>query len=149
MLETTYLYRLIYRSHSLVQPERRKSTHGDIFTVARSNNTATGVTGALLVYDDWFAQTLEGDESVVGDLFAKIERDERHENVEILETSSVTDRVFGKWAMAKVAEHGEPDIPLIANKAGITAAAPRATTPDQERVLSLMREVTRGFGKGY
>lgn len=62
----------------------------------------------------------------------------------------MTDRLFGRWAMAKVAEHGEPEIPLIANKSGITVAAPRGgATADQKRVLGLMREVTRGFGKGY
>jgi len=149
VLETTYLYRLIYRSHSVIPADDRKKVHGEIFSVARSNNTKTSVTGALLVYEDWFAQTLEGDESVVGDLFAKIERDERHENVEILETATVTDRVFGRWAMAKVAEHGEPDIPLIANRSGITVATPRGSTPDAERVLDLMRGATRGFGKGY
>jgi hypothetical protein len=123
--------------------------HGDIFRVARSHNTGKGITGALLIYGDWFAQTLEGDESAVQDLFAKIERDSRHENVEILEALTVTDRVFARWAMARVSEHGDPDIPLIATKEGIVPAAPRGTTPEQERVLDMMRDVTRGFGKGY
>lgn len=149
MPETTNVFRLIYRSHSLVSEADRKIVHGDIFRIARPRNTANAITGALLIYGDWFAQTLEGDESLVQDLFGKIERDSRHEKVEILEAASVTDRVFGRWAMAKVAEHGEPDIPLIANEAGITVAAPRGTTPDQERVLETMRDLTRSFGRGY
>ena len=51
--------------------------------------------------------------------------------------------------MAKVGEHGEPDIPLIATKNGVAEAAARGSTPEQERVLNLMRDSTRGYGRGY
>ena len=52
-------------------------------------------------------------------------------------------RVFGRWAMARVSAEGEPDIPLIAHRDGISPAASRGTTPDQEAVLDVMRQATR------
>ena len=51
--------------------------------------------------------------------------------------------------MARVSEDGEPDIPLIARTDGVTPAASRGTTVEQDRVLEVMREAARGGeGKG-
>jgi hypothetical protein len=141
-------FRLVYRSHSLVPGSDRTQVLGDIFRVARSRNTRAGITGALLTYDDWFCQTLEGEEGQVRALLARIEKDPRHEKIEVLHASAAP-RVFSRWAMAMVAEHGEADIPLIANTRGITAAGGRRTTAEQEAVLDVMREATRGFGRPY
>lgn len=146
-VETTF--RLIYRSRSLLPAASREADLGAIFRVARVNNAAKGITGALLLYDDWFAQALEGDETAVRGLFADIEKDRRHNAVEIIEQGTVDARVFARWAMAKVAEHGEPDIPLIATTSGVAEAAGRSATSQQERVLANMRDATRGYGKGY
>jgi len=101
-----------------------------------------GVTGALLISDDEFVQTLEGPEPVVRELYAKINKDKRHDHVELLESGDVSARVFGRWAMAKVAADGEPDIPLLANvnKGGISPAQPRPVTQAQESVLGRMRQ---------
>ena len=45
--------------------------------------------------------------------------------------------------MARVAEDGEADIPLIAHTDGIAPAAGHRITPAQESVLSYLREATR------
>ena len=52
-------YRLIYRSHSLLAA-RDDAGLADILKTARHKNADLGVTGALMLYDDWFAQVLEG-----------------------------------------------------------------------------------------
>jgi Sensors of blue-light using FAD len=109
------VFRLIYRSRSRVGAAERKRQLGEIFSVARSSNKKRGVTGALLITDDEFVQTLEGPEPVLRELYAKISKDKRHEHLELLESGDVSGRVFGRWAMAKVAAEGEPDIPLLAN----------------------------------
>jgi len=142
------VFRLIYRSHSRIGAAERKQQLGGIFTVARSSNKKLGVTGALLITDDEFVQALEGAEPVVRDLYAKIGKDRRHEHVELLASGDVPGRVFGKWAMAKVAADGEPYIPLLANvdKGGISPAQPRPATEAQEAVLGLMRQSLRGAG---
>lgn len=137
----TATYRLIYRSRNRIPDIRRKAELGAIFSVARSKNARLGVTGALLTSGDWFVQALEGDEGVVRDLYAHITADVRHEHVDEIEAGPVDSRVFSRWAMAKVSEDGEHDIPLLNNstKGGITQAAPRSTTPEQEAVLTRMR----------
>jgi len=136
------VFRLVYHSRSRLSATERKYQLGEIFSVARSTNKKIGVTGAMLITDDEFVQTLEGSEPVVRELYAKIFRDKRHERVTLLEAGDVPERVFGKWAMAKVAADGEPDIPLLTNvdKGGISPAQPRPTTEAQDTVLGYMRQ---------
>src|SRR5579871_2861237 len=93
------VFRLIYRSRSRIGTTDRKRQLGEIFSAARSTNKKLGVTGALLITDDQFVQTLEGHEPVVRDLYVKIGKDRRHEHIELLESGDVPERVFGKWAM--------------------------------------------------
>jgi hypothetical protein len=146
-------FRLIYRSRSLLPtgPEGDKGL-AEILRVARENNRRRGLTGALMVYrqqNDRFAQVLEGPETEVQGLFARIKVDPRHDQVEIREAGPAPARFFNRWAMALVVEHGEPDVPLIATAGGLSEAAPRPVTPDQERVLTELRNMTRGYGRGY
>jgi hypothetical protein len=142
------VFRLVYRSHSRIGTTERRRELGEIFSVARPANKKLGVTGALLIDEDQFVQTLEGPEPAVRDLYAKISKDRRHEHVELLESGDVAERVFGKWAMAKMAAEGEPDIPLLTSvdKGGISPAQPRPATPAQEAVLDLMRQSLRRAG---
>jgi hypothetical protein len=142
------VFRLIYRSRSRIPYAKMDGELAEIFRGARANNGAAGITGALLYYDDWFAQTLEGPEAAVRDLFARIKRDDRHDSVELQQEGVVGDRVFSRWAMARVAEHGDPDIFLVAGPAGLVESSSRKTTSDQERILAAMRDATRGYGLG-
>jgi Sensors of blue-light using FAD len=136
------VFRLIYRSQNRIPPADRKITLGTLFSKARSNNKRKHITGALLVSGDWFAQVLEGDESLVKELYEKIAADTRHDHITLLQTRAAANRIFSRWAMARVSEDGEPDIPLIAHTDGISPAAGHKTTPEQESVLSFMREAT-------
>jgi len=108
--------------------------------VARANNEDLEVTGALLVTDHYFVQTLEGEEGRVRALFEKIRGDERHDEVILLEEERPVGRVFGKWAMARVSAAGGADIPLEAAADGsIQPAAPSSLTRDQAELLKRMR----------
>jgi hypothetical protein len=137
------VFRLSYRSHSRIGDADRASELGSIFTEARTNNKRLDVTGALVITGDAFAQTLEGDETVVRDLYERICADPRHDDLQVLEEQTVSERTFGRWAMARVSEDGGPDIRLLSNasKGRIVAAAPDAhVTPEQEAVLAFMRD---------
>jgi hypothetical protein len=142
--ESQSIFRLIYRSHSLIASDESKNVLGEIFTTARHNNKRLGVTGALVVSEDVFVQALEGDEPVVRDLYATISKDPRHDDVRVLEEQVVEGRTFGRWAMAKVATDGGADIRLMSNASkGVIVAAARGAdptaTPEQEAVLASMR----------
>jgi hypothetical protein len=141
------VFRLVYRSQSRIDPDESKAALGGIFTTARRNNKRLGITGALVITDDAFAQALEGEEAAVRGLYETIRQDPRHDNVTLLEAGMVDARVFGRWAMAKVAADGGPDIRVLSNasKGSLVLASPdEHVTPEQETVLAVMRNsITR------
>ncbi len=51
--------------------------------------------------------------------------------------------MLGRWSMARVSADGESDVPLLTNrdKGGISPAARRPTTPEQDALLAFMRAV--------
>lgn len=142
------VFRLIYRSKSKIPAARLDAELGNILRNARAKNTSLGITGALLYYEGWFAQTLEGGEKAVRTLYAHIEKDPRHASVQLCEEGGSKPRAFSRWAMAMVGEHGHPDIPLTATAGGTTEAQIRSTTPEQDTILTIMRDTTRGYGLG-
>lgn len=142
---TAAQFRLMYRSHDLIPAADRKTALGELFSKARSNNKAQHISGALLISDDWFVQTLEGDEAAVRALYGKIKDDPRHDSVSLLAAQPISAPVFARWSMAKVADDvDEPDTFLIAHRDGISPAASLHPTPEQEAVLDLMRSAARG-----
>ena len=145
--DTPFL-RLTYRSHSLLSDGPENTALADILRVSRTNNEAAGVTGALMLYDDWFAQVLEGPEATVRGLYDRIRADRRHDTVELDATVSGEKPLFGRWVMAMVAEHHQPDTPLVATSGGLSQGAPWRVSPEQETVLTRLRDLTRGYGLG-
>src|SRR5690349_18388873 len=133
------VFQLMYRSRILLAAEDLGHELADLFTRARSNNERRDITGALLVSGQWFVQVLEGDESVIRSLFATIQTDPRHEDVELLFAEAAATRVFAHWSMAKVSTPTS-DLPLIAQISEITPDQRRRMTPAMERLLDRMRE---------
>jgi Sensors of blue-light using FAD len=146
---TDSVFQLMYRSHSRIAAHQRQAELGSIFSAARANNKKAGVTGALLVTDDWFVQVLEGEADAVRALYQRICADTRHERITLITEGTAPGRTFARWAMAKVAADGEPDIPLITNvdRGGIVPAAGHPISPDQEAVLDRMRNALDDAGR--
>lgn len=70
-----------------------------ILAVARANNKRDGITGALICREDLYLQLLEGRADMVLNAFARIQRDERHTEVNKLWTGEVETKLFPDWAM--------------------------------------------------
>jgi hypothetical protein len=137
-------FRLMYRSRDLIARQDRKVALGDLFSEARSKNKRQGISGALLVSEQWFVQTLEGDEDAILSLYARIKNDPRHDLVSLLSAGPVGNRVFSRWSMAKVSDElDEPDTFLLAHRDGISPAASLRPTPEQNSVLDIMRAAAR------
>lgn len=136
---TSPVFRLVYRSRSTIPVEERRAALADIFDVARSNNRRARVTGALLVTDHYFVQTLEGDEAQVRALFERIGADGRHTDVTVVSEGVPDVRVFSRWAMARVSADGRGDIPLHTSDGRISPAAQSPVTPEQAALLRTMR----------
>lgn len=142
------LHVLLYRSHSLVPADQTDAEVARILRAARVKNATLGITGALMLYEDWFAQVLEGPEEAVRTLFTRIEGDPRHDSVEVLDRRDVATRSFDRWRMAYVGEHGEADIPMMAVGDTLAEAAAWRPSDDREALLAQLRQATRGYGRG-
>ena len=70
-----------------------------ILQTSRRNNARIDVTGCLLYSGRCFAQVLEGGESVVRALTARLAQDARHESIRVLDEASGSEREYGDWSM--------------------------------------------------
>jgi len=70
-----------------------------LLTKARATNTKLGITGILLYKDGNFIQVLEGEETAVRALYAKIEKDVRHAGIIVLLQGNEPERQFPDWSM--------------------------------------------------
>lgn len=91
------LYQLTYSSTAISVPDTKMIA--EILQTARRNNQALNVTGVLLHKDGHFIQVLEGYQTAVKALFARIVEDPRHFNVKKLQEDVVKNRVFQDWRM--------------------------------------------------
>ncbi|EOD79415.1 hypothetical protein D515_01763 [Grimontia indica] len=66
---------------------------------ARQKNGELGVSGLLLYAKGNFFQVLEGEEHNVDKLYQKIEQDDRHNRVVVLDRSEIKKRAFPDWSM--------------------------------------------------
>jgi hypothetical protein len=67
---------------------------------ARALNERQQVTGALVYGNGQFMQVIEGEESVIKNLYTRIVRDPRHQHVFKLADKPIAGRSFAEWSMA-------------------------------------------------
>lgn len=92
------MYQLVYSSKAATSMSQ--SSVDAILESARRNNQRSEITGFLMYDGATFLQLLEGEESAVTDLFARISLDKRHSKVEALIQDVSNTRVFSNWSMA-------------------------------------------------
>lgn len=139
------LFRLVYRSQLTISPEDRKVEIESILENSRAKNVDRDITGALLVWQDYVVQTLEGDEAVVRGLYEKIAVDDRHEAVTLLEAQAIEKRAFAKWSMARISDNDQPSgMPILTNQPAGSAPEPSVDTREADPVISKMRGYASG-----
>jgi hypothetical protein len=94
------LVRLLYVSRS-TGPQTTTVT-GSILETALRNNRAQGITGVLCQGQGLFVQVLEGERDKVNRLYARIQSDDRHHDVQLLLLEDIVARRFPQWSMAHV-----------------------------------------------
>ncbi len=96
--------RIVYCSRNCLTGEARllEQEFAVLLAEARVKNARNGITGALFCSADHFAQAIEGPRPAVERLLEAIQRDSRHRDVVVLETSEVDKRLFADWTMAYV-----------------------------------------------
>ncbi|MDD1780095.1 BLUF domain-containing protein [Enterovibrio sp. ZSDZ35] len=91
------MIRLIYASSATIEFSESKLMK--VLGQARANNENENVSGLLLYAKGNFFQVLEGETQTVDALFSKIEQDERHTSVVVIDRSEIEARAFADWSM--------------------------------------------------
>jgi len=94
------LVQLLYASRAA--SEVTSETTESILQQSRTRNPELGITGVLCQGGDVFMQVLEGGRTAVNDLYNRIVRDARHEQVMLLHYREVAERSFSSWTMGHV-----------------------------------------------
>jgi hypothetical protein len=94
----------------------------EIVSESEQNNERDGITGMLVATGSLFFQLIEGPDEAVEDCYARILRDSRHEDVQLvgLESGDL-ERVCPDWAMGKVDLSAESNVRLEPVKAILEA----------------------------
>lgn len=87
---------LIYRSQPFGFD---RATLAGILMGARRNNRRDDITGALLCRHDVYLQLIEGPAPAIDALYARILVDDRHGDVRLLLSDTVSQRLFPRWEM--------------------------------------------------
>ena len=120
------LYRIIYCSRTNLggSPAAVSATVAQIVAASRRNNARDGVTGGLLYSAGSFAQVLEGPLPAITQAFERIQSDERHSDVTVVQFGPAPSRAFGEWSMLSHvdARDGSAAAALEAGLAGQTEA---------------------------
>lgn len=90
------LIQLIYASRPFGFDD---ATLNAILMDARRSNPRHAITGSLICRADIYLQLLEGPATAVDSTFARIARDNRHLEVEVLYRAPAEERLFSQWAM--------------------------------------------------
>lgn len=91
------LHRLIYSSFAC--PGLTLSEITAFLQTAENRNRACDIYGALVFANGTFLQMLEGRRDVVSETFGRIQRDNRHRQVCLIDFSICENRRFSGWAM--------------------------------------------------
>ena len=103
---TEAVHRLVYYSRNRLVGGADAVARDFMGILAKSqvNNARVGVTGALMFNAGCFAQVLEGPLAAVEATFERIQRDERHGEVNLLALQPIARRAFPDWSMGFVGQ---------------------------------------------
>ena len=71
----------------------------DLLIEIRKKNEKLNVTGLLLYHDGAFIQVLEGEKSIIDDLYKRLKKDKRHHTLIVLSEEYIDQRSFPDWSM--------------------------------------------------
>lgn len=94
------MHSLVYKSTA--NPNLTREDLSRILETARNFNEVNAISGCLIYYNHKFLQILEGDKTLVDNLFFKIKQDNRNFDVTLMFEGFITERTFKKWSMAYI-----------------------------------------------
>lgn len=109
---TSPLFHLVYISMAVGKPSLK-----DLIHQANLQNKKENITGALWPIGQYFIQILEGGEQDVMALYAKIIKDKRHRNCQILRSGPIKRRLYKNWGM-HVVSNSEATLDFLKQRFG-------------------------------
>lgn len=97
ILEPHILVSMTYVSRA--NPDMSDKELSEILRQAQQNNAANGITGMLVFDRHYFLQTVEGSRAQISQLLHSLLADERHHDLQLLETRELKYREWSKWSM--------------------------------------------------
>jgi len=89
---------------SVAGPEIDQNRLEAIVAASQRNNRAQNITGGLVMCEGYFYQCLEGEETTLRALVAKIRSDCRHSEVVVISDEAASTRAFPVWSMADASQ---------------------------------------------
>ena len=71
----------------------------DMLKISKKRNEASGITGMLLYLDPFFMQVLEGEDTVISQVFDRIKKDPRYHKTSPIYKNTIQKRHFENWTM--------------------------------------------------
>ncbi len=93
------MHLIAYTSEAVSCSAEIGSDLSDIVAIAKRENLTRGITGVLFYHKGKFLQVIEGRESDLRQLMDNIEKDVRHESLQVLIDTKVESRGFAQWNM--------------------------------------------------
>jgi hypothetical protein len=127
------VYQVLYHSCTRAAPSDDQLQ--ELLRQSRAYNAQHGITGLLLYSDGHYVQVLEGPQSAVQALYARIQQDPRHEQVVTVSAGPGPQRQFAEWSMGfgRVVQSG-----VEQGLDGQQTAEPSALHGDQTRLQALL-----------
>ncbi|ASK87928.1 BLUF domain-containing protein [Sphingorhabdus sp. SMR4y] len=106
--------RILYTSRLDVDQcgEKPQQTAREIAEASAVQNQSADLTGSLLFVDGTFIQILEGPSDALENAFERICCDFRHVDLQLIDLSSVSERLFEGWDMACLCEDEDNSLAL-------------------------------------
>ena len=80
---------------------------------ARASNAKADISGMLIYCEGYFVQAIEGPAAAADGLFARIAKDIRHTDIELVARTEGDARVFGRWSMGFVETDELAEMPIV------------------------------------
>ena len=141
----TQLFRIIYISRSTFTPTRLNAgiepNVARILAKSRINNRRNGLVGVLYFGDGCFFQCLEGEQSAIDILYARLQSDERHKDIKLLSREPISALSYTDWAMKYVPLENE--MTRLLKEGGLKSFDPyRFDNAMVQKVMNLLRRST-------
>ena len=96
-LDAHILVSMTYASRA--NPDVSAQDFNEILKQAQKNNAANGITGMLIFNKNYFLQTIEGPRAQINRLLYSLIADQRHRDLQLIETRELKHREWAKWSM--------------------------------------------------